>query len=272
MGPDQAMDNRAPQADRDEVAALRAENAMLRAELEAARRGGRAGRQQDLLAAFSHDMRTSLNDITGFASILDDEIPGQLNARQRGFLGRIIGGSERLLRLVENLVAYGTLDAAEGPGPGMPVDYRALVGEAIEPLRPMADNKMTRIQVRVDVPGRPVLDRRGIALVVANLVSNALRLNGLGGMIDVEAEVQGEELVTRVRDYGPGLTPEELATVLDPPGDMWRQGATEFGLSLGRMLVLAHGGTMGVENAPGAGTTFWFRIPYRAAAAQADAA
>lgn len=257
-----------------EVAALRGENAALRAELLRARASGRdQGRHHgDMLATFSHEMRTSLNDITGFASILDDEIPGRLNPRQRGFLGKIIGGAERLLRLVENLVADGALDGGTDQAACAPTDFAQLVREAVEPLRPMADNKMTRIQVGVDVPGRPLIDRRHVSLVLANLVSNALRLNGLGGMVDVEAHVDGDEILVRVRDYGPGLTADEIARALEPSGDPTAQGASEFGVALGRRLVEAHGGRMGVDTKPGAGSTFWFRLPYRDAGRAEEAA
>ena len=266
MGPEPStgggVDVQALQA---ELAALKGEVAGLRAELAAERAEGRRhGRHHGgLLASFSHEMRTSLNDITGFASILDDEIPGRLNPRQRGFLGKIIGGAERLLRLVENLAADGALEAGGDAAARVPTDVAALVRDAVEPLRPMAANKMTRIQVAADVPGRPLLDRRGVALVVANLVSNALRLNGLGGMVDVAARVDGDELLVGVRDYGPGLTADEIARALAPAEDPARQGASEYGVALARKLVEAHGGRMGVDTVPGAGTTFWFRLPYR---------
>lgn len=263
-----------PAALRDEVARLRAENEALRAELARARAGDATGRrhQLDLLASFSHDMRTSLNDITGFASILDDEIPGNLNARQRGFLGKIIGGADRLLRLVENLVADGSMHAGEQVGPRLATDVRTLVAEAVEPLRPMAGNKMTRIQVHVDVPGRPALDRRGVGLVLSNLVSNALQQNGLGGMIAVDARVDGDAIRFEVRDYGPGLTADALAAFA-AAGDEPGQGPREFAMALGRRVVEAHGGQLGVENAAaGAGTIVWFRLPYLDAPTAADAA
>lgn len=263
-----------PEALHAELARLRGENAALRAELERARSGDATGRrhQLDLLTSFSHDMRTSLNDITGFASILDDEIPGNLNARQRGFLGKIIGGADRLLRLVENLVADGSLHAGEAGGPRLPTDVQSLVGEAVEPLRPMADNKMTRIQVHVEVPGRPALDRRGVGLVLSNLVSNALQQNGLGGMIDVGAHLDGDAIRFEVRDYGPGLTEDALAA-LSKAADEPVHGAREFGMALGRRVIEAHGGELGVENAAvGTGTIVWFRLPYLEAPPAAEGA
>ena len=82
-------------------------------------------------------------------------------------------------------------------------------------------------------------------------------------MIDLEAHVEGDEIVTMVRDYGPGLTADELHAVMEPARDGSRQGATEFGIALSRTLVEAHGGSMGVDTRPGVGTTFWFRLPYQ---------
>lgn len=245
-----------------EIARLRAENASLKA-LQRGLPPSAVRRQHDLTTSFSHDMRTSLNDITGFASILDDEIPGHLNPRQRGYLGKIIGGAEKLLRLVENLVAHDAAETGQLKIVKVSTDYGALLIDASEPLRPMAENKMTRIQVKVEVPGQPLIDRRGITLVIGNLLSNALRQNGLGGMVDVTAHVEGDKIVTSIRDYGPGLTSDELTAIMEPARDGARQGASEFGIALSRTLIEAHGGQMGVDTRSGVGTTFWFWLPYQ---------
>lgn len=251
-----------------EIAALRAANAALKSEnglLKAQAPAVAERHRRFLLGAFNHDMRTSLNDITGFASILDDEIPGPLNIRQRGFVGKIFGGAERLLRLIENLTAAGAIEAGELRVTQTPVDFGRLLEQAIEPLRPMADNRMTRIQLRADVPGRPELDPRSLTLVIGNMVSNALRLNGLGGMIDIDAHVEGDTIVTTIRDYGPGLTASDMALLAESPAEAARRGPGEFSVALSRQLVEAQGGQMGFDSRSGAGCTTWFRLPYSGA-------
>jgi signal transduction histidine kinase len=108
---------------------------------------------------------------------------------------------------------------------------------------------------------------------VINLVSNAVKFTP-AGEVRVGARRDGDHVRVEVRDSGRGVAPEDHERIFEPfrqASDTVAEGprGTGLGLPISRQIVEAHGGTMGVESAPGAGSTFWFRIPVPPGAGEA---
>ena len=158
-------------------------------------------------------------------------------------------------------VESGTLTRELGP---------VAVGRALDDVLTQAIGAAERRRIRMPVRA-PVSDEvrvvgndRKLRQVFANLISNAIKYNRVGGRIDVECEVGDGRLTVRVRDTGPGLSPDQLEAAFAPFDRLGAErrgiGGTGLGLHLARALVEAMGGDLGVETAPGSGSAFWFRL------------
>lgn len=247
----------------DRVAMLTQENAFLRAELERLKRSERA--KDVIWSRLGHALRTKLNFVTGFASILGDEIPGQLNRRQQAYVRKILDGADRILRLVDTFgdlaaLEAGTLNLARRPTPFMP-----LVEEAVRACRPLADHKLIRVSLKVDVLEEPSIDGPRVTLALAHLISNAIQQNPEGGMVAVRSRVTGNELRVEVEDGGAGLHPDQVERMLRSEEISPDDDGTGLGMAIARKLVEAHGGRFGLNSEPGRGTTFWFTLPVETA-------
>ena len=230
----------------------------------------RADRHKDeFLSVISHELRTPLNFITGFASILEDEVPGPLNEVQRRYMGKILDGADVMLHLVNDLLDAAKMQAGKlhlDPGP---TDLPALVEQVVARLQPLAARKQIRLAATVDVPFEPEVDGMRIGQVITNLVGNAIKFTPHGGEVAVRVWADPAApgaVVFQVRDTGVGIAEADIQRLFTPfqQADMsvTRQaGGTGLGLSISKAIVEAHGGEIGVMSEPGAGSTFWFRLP-----------
>jgi len=238
------------------------------AELEEANEALRtADRYKDeFLSVISHELRTPLNFITGFASILDDEVAGSLNEVQHSYIQKIMGGADRMLELVNNLLDMSRIQAGKlqiEPDLG---DYGAIVEEALAPMRPLSDQK--EIALVPDLAPVPPLmvDERRLTQVLTNLVDNAIKFTPQGGRITVRVRQDGDHVLTEVSDTGPGIAEESISKLFRPFSQVdmsstRRAGGTGLGLTISKAFVEAHGGQIGVRSVLGAGSTFWFTLP-----------
>ncbi|MFN3429781.1 MAG: sensor histidine kinase [Candidatus Sericytochromatia bacterium] len=230
----------------------------------------RADRVKDeFLSVISHELRTPLNFITGFASILDDELDGPLNPLQHLHLGKILSGSERMLHLVNDLLDFAKLQAGKFDLSPSPTAYAPLLEDVAASLRPLADHKHVAIEVDVDVPGEPNVDETRVVQVLTNLVNNAIKFTAPGGRVRLAARVVGGEVLTEVTDTGVGIAETDIPKLfsrfkqLDMSATREASG-TGLGLAISKALVEAHGGTIGVRSQRGEGSTFWFKLPFEA--------
>lgn len=232
--------------------------------------------KDEFLAIISHELKTPLNFIMGFASILDDELAGALTPEQHQDVRRILEGAQRMLRITNNLIDLGEILTGRFELAPAWVDYHALIDSVLAELAPLADAKSLRLESTVDLAGERHLDGQRLYEVLANLVDNAIKFTPPGGTIQVRARETQGELVTEVQDTGIGIAPEDLRKLFRP----FRQldmsstrsaGGTGLGLSLCKAFVEAHGGQIGVRSTPGQGSTFWFSLPAENSAARKTA-
>ncbi len=225
--------------------------------------------KDEFLSVISHELRTPLNFITGFASILDDEVPGPLNATQHEYLDKILIGSDRMLSLVNNLLDMSRLQAGKLNLVCMETAFEPLVCEVIGSLKPLADDLQVRLIPEFEALPQLHADPQRIIQVLTNLVDNAIKFSPQGGTVRVTSFVRGTtdpELVTEVSDTGEGIAPEDLGKLFQrfQQADMSstrKASGTGLGLSIAKALVEAHGGTIGVRSELGKGSTFWFTLP-----------
>ena len=244
----------------DELAELgRALNAMA-GDLEVARHG-----ERQFLLSVSHDLRTPLTSIRGYADALTDgTIPATDEQRRAGAV--IAAEADRLERLVADLLDLARIDAHQFSLAPRPFDVATTVRNGVEAFLPAAAD--LGIEVVADTPPElaAVGDPERVAQVVANLVENALKF--ARSRITVELRAEGlHEVVLRVADDGPGIDPSEERRVFERlyvsrtvPG---RSVGTGLGLAIVGELTTAMGGSATVERTDGAGATFVVRLPVR---------
>jgi signal transduction histidine kinase len=238
--------------------ALAVESARL---LESARRDARL--RNEVLAVVSHDLRTPLSAILMSASRVALSAPsGSAGAALRSLAEVIRRSTGRMDRLIHDLLDVAAIQAGRLSVNVIPHPPSELVREAVEGLQLSAQER--RVALDVDVaPGLPrvLADRDRILQVLANLVTNALKVTPDGGRIRVRvAAVDAGFVRFAVSDAGPGVAPAERRRIFEP----YRRGAeaayrgTGLGLAIARGIVEAHRGRIGVESEVGAGSTFWF--------------
>lgn len=223
--------------------------------------------KDQFISILSHELRTPINAITGFGSILDDEVAGPLTAQQHLYLGKILDGAETLLALVNDLLDLSRIQAGRFQLNPLPFDFPQLVTEKLEALEPIAEQRKLRLvnEVPQDLP-LLAGDAQRIGQVLINLVNNAIKFTSAGGSIRVRACLDGAQLRCEVIDTGIGIAREDYEKLFKPftQVDMTstrQAGGTGLGLAISKSLVEAHHGQIGVESEPGKGSTFWFTLP-----------
>jgi PAS domain S-box-containing protein len=223
--------------------------------------------KDQFLGILSHELRTPLNAVLGFASVLEDEVVGPLNPQQKKLLQRMLSGTDHLLELITDLLDMTRIRAGKfalSPAPMAPLP---VARAALEGLVPLATAKAQRLLL--DAPDDlPVLiaDEARVRQVLTNLVANAIKFAHAPGDITVRIACQGGLVRCEVADRGPGIAAADLARLFQPFTQLDMSATrsasgTGLGLSIAKALVEAHGGAIGVESQPGAGSTFWFTLP-----------
>lgn len=218
-----------------------------------------------IVSAVSHEFRTPLTLIKGYAEFLAEQLLGPLTPDQEDCVGKINHSVDRLERLVSDLLDISTIEAGAFrllPGRADLVD---LVRRSVSELEPLAREADLALSLSSS-PG-PVMmwvDAQRIEQVVSNLVTNAVKFTPRGGRIVVTLDVDDVQARCSVEDTGIGIASDEQARVFERFTRLEngiKRGGTGLGLSISKALVEAHGGTIGVQSEPGKGSCFWFSLP-----------
>jgi PAS domain S-box-containing protein len=234
---------------------------------EAAERANRA--KSEFLSRMSHELRTPLNAVLGFAQLLDGD--EDINPEQRDSVGRILRGGYHLLNLVNDVLDISAIESGRLPIPTEPVPAGALVREAMDLMRGLADERS--IRMRCDLSEHEVVvgaNGQRLKQVLLNLVGNAIKYSPAGAEVAVTIE-RGCEMRARIHvsDTGPGIPGEDLERAFAPFERLGARRDTEgtgLGLPLSRNLVQAMAGTLTADSGPG-GSTFTVDLPLAASAA-----
>ncbi len=239
--------------------ALAIENARL---YEDATRAVRA--REEVLSFVSHDLKNPLMAILLTTEMLLDSAPQ--NERRRGWqqLDRIRRGVQQMRHMVEDLLDISSIDAGRLSMDMGEHPVQLVIEDALELLQPLAKDKGITLRTEVDCSDVALrCDRDRVVQVLYNLVGNALKFTPLGGEIVVVSKLAGDCAVIGVRDNGPGIPPELVPQLFQRfvQDQRTARRGRGLGLYICRGIVQAHGGTMWVETAVGAGSTFFFTIP-----------
>lgn len=218
------------------------------------------------LAVLTHDMRSPLTNIHGYATLLRDH--PDFPPSQRAYMAEIILRNERaLLEIVNNILDIEHLES------GAPVlldrenfDLADLIEEVVELGKAQAEDK--RIAVSVQADPSPLFlnaDRQKVVRILQNLVSNAIKYTPEEGHVSVTAEMNGHNAIVRVKDTGYGIPAEELPHIFDRYSRVAKHQhkavGTGLGLAIVKSLVEAHEGEIAVTSEEGVGSTFTIKLP-----------
>jgi PAS domain S-box-containing protein len=216
----------------------------------------------------SHELRTPLTAIKASADNMLDRLIGDLNGKQVGYLTRIKSNSDRLARLINDLLDLSTIEAGKIDLRPTNLPLVTLVKEAAESLKPVAAEKLINLTVMSADPGVIAwADRDKVIQVLMNLIGNALKFTPTRGKVTIAvAKNSAAWMQISVTDTGPGIPAEEVNKVfgrfyqIGQAGTPKTQG-TGLGLAISKALVEMHGGKIWVESEAGNGSTFSFTLP-----------
>jgi signal transduction histidine kinase len=220
------------------------------------------------LRSTSHEVRTPLSTIIAVNEMLLTESAGPLNEDQREFLQDIDEAARHLMDLVNDILDFAKAEAGMIRIQPEPVALVELVEQCVAMVEPKAE------QARVNVTGQVspdvteiVADPLRLKQILINLLTNAIKFNEEGGIVNVKARASGNDVLISVRDTGRGISQEQQEYLFNPyyqaaHGD---QGiGTGLGLSIIKHLTELHGGSITLDSVPGTGSVFTVRLPREA--------
>jgi PAS domain S-box-containing protein len=226
--------------------------------------------KSDFVATVSHELRTPLTSIYGFSeTLLRADIA--FDERERAtFLSTIASESERLIRIVDDLLNVARLEAGMLGLAVRETDLGALVREEVERVRRRVDGRHA-FDVELEDGLAVAADPERLAQVLHHLVDNAVKFSPSGGTITIEGRRRSGTAELRIQDEGVGLSPAERQRIFTKffrgaTGEEVAAHGTGLGLFLARGLVVAMGGRMWLESDAGRGSTFAFELPLAGAA------
>ena len=218
--------------------------------------------REEVLGMVAHDLRNPLHLMSATAELLADaDQPLERRRQLAGITGR---ATQQMSRLVTDLLDTARMQAGRLTLDVADVALGALVEQAVENMRPLAEDR--GIHLAVQLTGAELLvhaDAARVQQALGNLLGNALKFTERGGRVTLRAHPGDGCVVFAVEDTGPGISADRLPRLFE---QFWQARVGDrrgvgLGLSIAKGIVDAHGGRIWVESTPGQGTTFWFTIP-----------
>ncbi|RQS61536.1 response regulator [Burkholderia sp. Bp8963] len=225
----------------------------------AAERANRA--KSEFLSGMSHELRSPLNAILGFAQLLASETPPPTPSQQAS-LDQILHAGWHLLALINEVLDLAKIESGHVSMSPEPVSLRDILQECAAMIGPQAEQRGIRVNFpRVDPLCHVRADRTRIKQVLINLLSNAIKYNRASGTVDVEYDTSVAKRVrVSVRDTGAGLSPGQLNQLFQPFNRLGQEAGAEEGTGIGlvvaKRLTELMGGAIGVESTVGKGSVF----------------
>jgi signal transduction histidine kinase len=221
--------------------------------------------KSDLVATVSHELKTPLTSVRLAVHVLLEETIGPLTPKQTELLIDARDNAERLLTLIEQLLALARLQRTEDRAVLRREDPIELLRAAVESVRPRAEDKHVELELLVSEPVLPVtVDAERMGQALGNLLNNAITYTPAGGKVTLSAGTTDGRVVITIADTGVGIPAEYLPHVFDRffriPGHSEETG-TGLGLAIVKETVTAHKGEVRCESEVGKGTTFRIVLP-----------
>ncbi len=221
--------------------------------------------KDEFVALVSHEVRTPLTSITGYLELLSDE---ELTPEQQNFTTIISRNSERLLRLINDLLFIAEIEDGRLTVEHDTIDFGAIVTEALLAAAPRAKAGDVKLSGAGGTSLPITGDAGRLAQLLDNLIANAIKFTPAGGTVEVAARLESETLCIEVQDTGIGINEEDQERLFNK---FFRTSAATklsiqgsgLGLAISKAIVQAHGGTIQVASAEGTGSTFRVELPIR---------
>jgi Na+/proline symporter/signal transduction histidine kinase len=230
--------------------------------------------KDEFITTVTHELRTPLTAVRSIAEILNAN-PQLPEDRHRTLTALIVKESERLTRLINQVLDFQKMETGKIEWQKLPVDLREVCRDALSSIRQLADEKkiLSAISLPDHVP--PVLgDRDRLMQAVINLLSNAVKFcRDAGGQIDIRLTALPGHLQVEVCDNGIGIPPEDMQIIFEEfrqsrHGGQGRPTGSGLGLAITRRIIEVHDGRIWAESRPGQGSTFIFTLPSTAQAVE----
>jgi PAS domain S-box-containing protein len=226
--------------------------------------------KSDFLSSMSHELRSPLNAILGFAQLLESASPLP-TASQKANIDQILQAGWHLLKLINEVLDLAVVESGRLTISTEPMSLAEIISECQAMMEPQAQQRgISMTFPRLDIPYYVDADRTRVKQVLINLLSNAIKYNREHGTVEVKCTaVSPGRTRTSVRDTGAGLPPEKLTQLFQPFNRLGQESSgdegTGIGLVMSKRLVELMGGLVGVESTVGGGSVFWFELNSTAA-------
>jgi PAS domain S-box-containing protein len=222
--------------------------------------------KSDFLALLSHEFRTPLQAIFGYTELLEREIHGPLNERQRRYLQRIQQSQQHLLGLIATILDFAKLESGQSIDIAL---HPTLVHEVLEHMEGLVGAQLEEKELNysyrcADSSIVANADAAKLQQILLNLLANAIKFTDRGGSVTLECDSEPETVAIRVIDTGKGIPSDKLEAIFQPFVQLRSKGAvtngTGLGLPISRRLATAMGGSLDSASEPGRGSTFTLRL------------
>ena len=229
------------------------------------------------LAMMSHELRTPLNAIGGYSSLLEVGIMGPLAPGQLEYVSRIKRSQAHLSALVNDVLNFAKLESGTTAYHVVPLEMAGVLATIAPLIEPMAMSRGVAYEYQAP-KGEVIMlgDRDKAVQVVLNLLTNAVKFTPAGGKVLLSTSATDDCALVIVSDTGPGIPPEQQASIFEPFVQLERSFTPEregvgLGLSISRELARGMGGDITVTSTPGQGSVFTFSLPREPSAAHESA-
>ncbi|HEV2147972.1 MAG TPA: PAS domain S-box protein [Longimicrobiaceae bacterium] len=221
--------------------------------------------KDEFISVASHELRTPLASMRGSLGLVASGLTGALDERGKRLVEIALQNTDRLVRLVDDILDTERIAAGKLPVEPRPVPAAELMERAADTLREPAERAGLALRVE-PLDATLLADPDRVIQTLTNLLANAVKFSPAGGTVRLDARRRGGRVLFRVADQGPGIPHDRRETVFEPfrqldSSDSRRKGGTGLGLAICRSIVREHGGEIWVEDAPGGGSVFCFTLP-----------
>lgn len=223
--------------------------------------------KSEFLSIASHELRTPLTSIKGSLSLLQSGIVGQLNEAAQNLMTIALGETDRLIRLINDLLDLAKIEARKFPLNLGWSPLAELIHSTNQCLQGLAQTAHVELVAENIPPIEVYIDNDRIKQVLTNLLSNAVKYSPAGGQVKVNVLTdQAKGLWVEITDQGRGIAPEDQDLIFQKfrqatsPQNPLVKG-TGLGLAIAKAMIEEHGGEIGVRSSPGKGSTFYFLLP-----------
>ena len=232
--------------------------------------------KDEFIALVSHDLRTPLTSIIGYVELaLDDEGGAPLDEERRRYIEVVARSSDRLLRLVDDLLLAARLQSGRFMLSIEDADLESVAADALDEAHARADRKGVSLFLSCDGPIRIECDRRRLLQLLDNLVGNAVKFTPEGGRVELRVERTLDGAAIEVQDNGIGIPLGEEERIFDrfyraQSAVSEQVPGTGLGLFIARAIAERHGGTLVAHRREGGGSIFRLELPSHASRPTVD--